>query len=58
MDVLVLIFTDPIPLVSQESALMDDLLSCFLGCQGQYVNAEPLTFPMAHRSFRISEKVG
>ncbi|KAF7991659.1 hypothetical protein HCN44_010460 [Aphidius gifuensis] len=47
-----------VPVVSQESILLWDLLSCLKGMDGSYIVSEPLTHPYAVKTFKISADVG
>lgn len=46
-----------VPMVSQESILMWDLLSCFKGIDGFYIMSEPLIHPHGIKTFAISSDI-
>lgn len=46
-----------VPSLSQESILIEDLLSCLHGFHGKYITAEPLSNPFDPRTFQISDSV-
>ncbi|XP_075217460.1 gamma-tubulin complex component 2-like isoform X2 [Lycorma delicatula] len=46
-----------VPSLSQESILIEDLLSCLHGFHGKYITAEPLTNPFDPRTFQICDTV-
>ncbi|XP_017885284.1 gamma-tubulin complex component 2-like isoform X1 [Ceratina calcarata] len=47
-----------VPIVSQESILLWDILYCLKGIDGTYIVSEPLTSPYAVKTFNISPDVG
>lgn len=47
-----------IPVCSQESMLLEDLLFCLEGAEGDYIVPNPLQGPYETRIFSISESVG
>ncbi|KAL0101794.1 hypothetical protein PUN28_019142 [Cardiocondyla obscurior] len=47
-----------VPIVSQESILLWDILYCLKGIDGSYIVSEPLTNPYAVKTFNISPDVG
>ncbi|PNF14012.1 Gamma-tubulin complex component 2 [Cryptotermes secundus] len=47
----------PIPVCSQESMLLEDILSCLEGAEGDYIVPDPLQGPYETRMFSISESV-
>ncbi|XP_003703274.2 gamma-tubulin complex component 2 isoform X2 [Megachile rotundata] len=47
-----------VPVVSQESILLWDILYCLKGIDGSYIVSEPLTSPYAVKTFNISSDVG
>lgn len=51
-------FVAAVPSLSQESILIEDLLSCLHGFHGKYIIAEPLSRPFDPRTFLISDSVG
>lgn len=50
-------FTEVVPIVSQESILLWDILYCLKGIDGTYIVSEPLTSPYAVKTFNISPDV-
>lgn len=46
------------PIVSQESILLWDLLNCLKGIDGSYIVSEPLKNPYDPITFKISNDVG
>ena len=51
-------FAGNIPACSQESALLEDLLYCLEGAEGEYIVPNPLMGPYDARTFTISDSVG
>lgn len=47
-----------VPIVSQESILLWDILYCLKGIDGSYIVSEPLTSPCGVKTFTISADVG
>ena len=50
-------FTEVVPIISQESILLWDILYCLKGIDGTYIVSEPLTSPHAVKTFNISSDV-
>ncbi|KAJ8868461.1 hypothetical protein PR048_029989 [Dryococelus australis] len=47
----------PVPISSQESFLLEDLLCCLEGIEGHYITPKPLDSNYAHRRFDISSSI-
>lgn len=46
-----------VPVVSQESILLWDILYCLKGIDGSYIVSEPLTTPYGVKTFAISSDI-
>lgn len=57
-DVAVTLYQKVVPVASQESILLWDILYCLKGIDGSYVVSEPLTTPYGVKTFNISPDVG
>ncbi|XP_029174888.1 gamma-tubulin complex component 2-like isoform X2 [Nylanderia fulva] len=57
-DVAVTLYQKVVPIVSQESILLWDILYCLKGIDGSYIISEPLTSPYGVKTFNISPDVG
>lgn len=51
-------FIEVVPIISQESILLWDILYCLKGIDGSYIVSEPLTSPYGVKTFNISPDVG
>lgn len=50
-------FIEVVPIISQESILLWDILYCLKGIDGTYIVSEPLTSSHAVKTFNISPDV-
>ncbi|XP_028047082.1 gamma-tubulin complex component 2 isoform X2 [Monomorium pharaonis] len=57
-DTAVTLYQKVVPIVSQESILLWDILYCLKGIDGSYIVSEPLTSPHGVKTFNISPDVG
>ena len=57
-DVAITLYQKVVPIVSQESILLWDILYCLKGIDGSYIISEPLTSPYGVKTFSISPDVG
>ncbi|EGI64216.1 PREDICTED: gamma-tubulin complex component 2-like isoform X1 [Acromyrmex echinatior] len=57
-DTTVALYQKVVPIVSQESILLWDILYCLKGIDGSYIVSEPLTSPYGVKTFNISPDVG
>ncbi|XP_011257254.1 gamma-tubulin complex component 2 isoform X2 [Camponotus floridanus] len=57
-DAAVTLYQKVVPIISQESILLWDILYCLKGIDGSYIISEPLTSPYGVKTFSISPDVG
>ncbi|EZA59060.1 gamma-tubulin complex component 2 isoform X2 [Ooceraea biroi] len=57
-DMAVTLYQKVVPVASQESILLWDILYCLKGIDGSYIVSEPLTTPYGVKTFSISPDVG